>query len=185
MNAQPSVLKWLISLRSSTREANWEELYRAELPHVYNFFRYRVGDGPLAEDLTSTTFEKAWRFRHQYRRETAAFSTWLFGIARNVAIDYFRRNRTHVSLDEACEVADQDSLEETALRRLQFRRLLHLMRQLPDRERDLLALKYGSGMSNREIAQVTKLSESNIGTILHRTIRLLRAQWDEGKKIHG
>src|SRR5580765_5538052 len=42
------------------READWDALYAEQLPRVYNFFRYRVGDGPVAQDLTSATFEKAW-----------------------------------------------------------------------------------------------------------------------------
>jgi RNA polymerase sigma-70 factor, ECF subfamily len=70
------------------KETDFERLYRAELPGIYNFFRYRVGDGPLAEDLTADTFEKAWRNRNRYRYDLAAFSTWLFTIARRVAQDH-------------------------------------------------------------------------------------------------
>ena len=71
--------------RASATEANFEELYRAALPRIYNYFRYRAGDGQIAEDLTSETFEKAWRNRERYRHDLAAFSTWLFTIARRVA----------------------------------------------------------------------------------------------------
>ena len=71
--------------RTASAEANFEEYYRAELPRVYNFFRYRVGNDQIAEDLTSETFEKAWRNRERYRYDLAAFSTWLFTIARRVA----------------------------------------------------------------------------------------------------
>lgn len=72
------------------REEDWDALYAQQLPRVYNFFRYRVGDGPVAEDLTSLTFEKAWRARHRYRRDLGGFGTWLYAIARNVAYDHFR-----------------------------------------------------------------------------------------------
>src|SRR5438045_3109836 len=81
------------------READWDALYADQLPHVYNFFRYRVGDGAVAEDLTSLTFEKAWVARNRYRRDLAAFSTWLMTIARNVAIDHYRRRRDHAPLE--------------------------------------------------------------------------------------
>ena len=83
------------------READWDALFEEQLPRVYNFFRYRVGHGPEAEDLTSTTFEKAWRARHRYRRDLAAFTTWLFTIARNVAVDHFRQRRLHAPLEAA------------------------------------------------------------------------------------
>jgi len=185
MNAHAPVLKWLVSLSSPTREADWEALYRQELPRIYNFFRYRIGDDVLAEDLTSITFEKAWRARHQHRRDLAAFSTWLFAIARNVAIDHFRRRRVELPIDELNEAPAPGDLEGETLRRLQFRRLSRLLAELPDRERELLALKYGSGLTNREIAGLTGVSESNIGTIFYRTLRRLRALWDEGGSQHG
>jgi RNA polymerase sigma-70 factor, ECF subfamily len=185
MNAHAPVLKWLVSLRAPSREADWEALYRRELPRIYNFFRYRMGNDALAEDLTSITFEKAWRSRSQHRDDLAAFSTWLFAIARNVAIDHFRRRRVEVPIEELNESPAPGNLEAEILRRSQFRRLSRLMDELPDRERELLALKYGSGLTNRGIAELTGVSESNIGTILYRTVRRLRMLWDEGGSQHG
>jgi len=162
------------------READWEALYAEQLPRVYNYFRYRVGDGPAAEDLTSLTFEKAWRARHRYRRDLAAFGTWLFTIARNVATDHFRQHRPHVSLDEAADVRADTTPEEIAERRSDDERLNRLLASLPERERELLSLKYGADLTNRAIARLTGLSESNVGTILHRSIATLRAAWNEG-----
>jgi RNA polymerase sigma factor (sigma-70 family) len=75
------------------REVDWEAVYQADLPRLYNFFRYRVGDDLVAEDLTAETFEKAWRNRHRYRYDLAAFSTWLFTIAKNILADYFRKHK--------------------------------------------------------------------------------------------
>ena len=59
-------------------------------------------------------------------------------------------------------------------------RLAKLVGRLADQENDLVALKYGADMTNREIARVTGLSESNVGTILHRTVGRLREAWDHG-----
>ena len=162
------------------READWDALYELELPRIYNFFRYRVGDGPEAEDLTATTFEKAWRARQRYRRDLASFRTWLFAIARNVAIDHFRQKRDHAPLEEAEGLPGGETPEDAAVRRSDVARLSHLLSLLPERERELLALKYGAGLTNRAIARMTGLSESNVGTIVHRTVALLRAGWNEG-----
>src|SRR5262245_59567059 len=87
------------------REQDWDALYTEQLPRIYNFFRYRVGRGAVAEDLTSITFEKAWRARHRYRRDLGSFTAWLFTVARHVAVDHYRQHRAHVSLDEAAELA--------------------------------------------------------------------------------
>jgi RNA polymerase sigma-70 factor (ECF subfamily) len=162
------------------READWDALYREQLPRVYNFFRYRVGAGPVAEDLTSLTFEKAWVARHRYRRDLAAFSTWLMTIARNVAVDHYRQQRSQVSLEEAAELPAGDTPEQLAERRSDVEQLGRLLEGLPERERELLSLKYGAGLTNRAMARMTGLSESNVGTILHRTLQGLRAEWPEG-----
>src|SRR5687768_4360403 len=95
---------------------DWDGVYAEQLPRVYNFFRYRVGDGPVAEDLTSVTFEKAWRARHRYRRDLAGVSTWLLVIARRVVIDHYRATKHHVPLDEAGEIAGGATPDEIAER---------------------------------------------------------------------
>jgi RNA polymerase sigma-70 factor (ECF subfamily) len=174
--AMSRIWTWVVP----AREADWDALYATEMPRIYNFFRYRVGDGPEAEDLTSITFEKAWRARHRYRRDLAAFTTWLFAIARNVAIDHYRQQRPHVPLDEAADLPGPETAATAAERRSDAARLAHLLALLPDREREVLSLKYGAGLTNRAIAGMTGLSESNVGTIVHRTVALLRAGWNEG-----
>ena len=172
------ILEWLAPA-VPVEAVDWDAVYREEMPRVFNYLRYRGLDRATAEDLTSATFEKAWRARDRYRRDRAAVSTWLLAIARNVAIDHFRRNRPEVPLVEDA-ARDEDTPETAALRAGQSLRLTELLRALPERERELLALKYGADATNRAIATLTGLSESNVGTILHRTIGALRARWDEG-----
>ncbi len=182
MGAEMVLGRW-IPWASQIRDADWEALYAEQLPRVYNFFRYRVGHGPVAEDLTSLTFEKAWQARGRYRRDLAAFSTWLMAIARNVAVDHyrFRALRKAAPLEEAEGLPGPLSPEALAIQRSDGERLAQLLATLPDRERELIALKYGAGLTNREIARQLKMTESNVGTILHRTIQRLRADWgDEG-----
>src|SRR5574342_795889 len=86
---------------STQVDVDWEAIYTDQLPRIYNLFRYWTGDNALAQDLTSATFEKAWKHRLRYRQDVAAFSTWLFTVARRVAIDYFRQRHIEVALDNA------------------------------------------------------------------------------------
>ena len=162
------------------READWDALYADQLPRVYNYFRYRVGHGAVAEDLTSLTFEKAWAARNRYRRDLAAFSTWLFTIARNVATDHYRRRRNHAPLEAAEHVSGGDDPHDLIVHRQELERLSRMLEQLPDRDRELVALKYGADLTNRAIAKQMKLTETNVGTLLHRAVQKLRAGWDEG-----
>lgn len=174
--------QWLPWPRAAT-EAEWEALYVEQLPRIHDFFRYRVGDGPEAEDLTSLTFEKAWGSRHRYRRDLAAFSTWLMAIARNVAIDHYRArgHRRTKPLEAAEAQASGPTPEELAERRSDGERLARLLALLPDRERELMALKYGAGLTHPQIARLMGMTESNVGTLAHRTVQRLRAAWGEGE----
>jgi RNA polymerase sigma-70 factor (ECF subfamily) len=172
------ILEWLAPA-VPVEGVDWDAVYREEMPRVFNYFRYRGFERATAEDLTSATFEKAWRARDRYRRDRAAVSTWLLAIARNAAIDHLRRSRAAVPLVET-DVPDERTPEQTALRGEHLRRLRELLSELPGREREILALKYGAEATNRAIATITGLGESNVGTILHRTIGTLRARWDEG-----
>ncbi|MBI4752145.1 MAG: sigma-70 family RNA polymerase sigma factor [Acidobacteria bacterium] len=177
MSSQTHAMGWILPFTAKAQEADWEVLYKEELPRIFNFFRYRVGDVSLAEDLTSTTFEKAWQHRDRYRRDLAGFSTWLFTIARNVAADHFRRHNVQVPLEAIHDVPSASNPEASAVKQAEFQRLSVLLATLPERERELLALKYGAGLTNRSIAQITGLSESNVGSLLHRTIHSLRESW--------
>ena len=162
------------------RDADWDALYAEQLPRVYNYLRFRVGNDAVAEDLAALTFERAWRARARYRRDLAGFGTWLLAIARNAAIDHLRARRALAPLEAADHVAGGSDPGELAERRSDLRRLAGLLDRLGERERELVALKYGAGWTNRAIAKAVHLSESNVGTILHRTIRVLRAGWNEG-----
>jgi RNA polymerase sigma-70 factor (ECF subfamily) len=166
--------------RHPAREEDWDALYGEQLPRILNFFRYRVGDGATAEDLTALTFEKAWRARRRYRRDLAAFGTWLTAIARNVATDHFRARRPHVPLEAAAELSAGATPEELSERRSEFERLERLLGTLPETDRELIALKYGADMTNRAIAKAIGQSETNVGTRLHRVVQKLRAGWNEG-----
>ncbi len=179
MATKSSFIPWFSAAISAD---DFELIYQAELPRIYHFFCYRFGEGPLAEDLTSATFEKAWRGRGRFRQQ-ASFSTWLFTIARHVAEDYNRKHRHHaeVSLEEADDQPDSAILEEQVEQKADFTQLSLLLARLADRDRELVALKYGAGLTNRAIARLTGLTESNVAVILHRTLQNLRSAWEAKK----
>lgn len=176
-NIPHTALSLVTAASAAPATPDWDAVYAEQLPRVYNFLRYRTGDEALAQDLTSRTFEKAWRQRHRYRSDLGAFSTWLLSIARNAAVDHRRTRRPHAPLEEAADAAAQGTPEEEAVIQSNFARLSALIGELPERQRELLALKYGAGVTNRAIAEITGLSESNVGTILHRAVEALRAGW--------
>jgi RNA polymerase sigma-70 factor (ECF subfamily) len=146
---------------------------------VYRYLFFKVGDSALAEDMTADTFERAWRDRHRYRAERGEWGMWVLGIARHVAVDFLRRRRADLPID--CAEGDNEDrpTEENAHRRAEVARMAKLLSELPGRDRDMVGLKYGAGMTNREIARLTGLSETNVGTIIYRAVARLRRQWEE------
>jgi len=158
---------------------NWKEVYDLLLPRVYHFFWYRTGDPILAEELTSATFEKAWAGRKNYNHNISQFPSWVFGIAKKVAADHFRHRRPEVPIEAVTVPANQNTEKDVEIR-LDCEYLASLLAAFPERERNLLALKYGAELNNREIAKLTGLSETNVGTILYRVVSQLREKWSLG-----
>ncbi len=175
MTPKSAAARWFSAAKP---EVDWDAAYAELLPRVYNFFIYRVDDAALAEDLTATTFERAWQGRSRYRHELSAFQTWLFGIARHVAADHFRQPRRDVALSHATKHADDQVVEETVERQGEVEKLLALLERLSDRDREIIALKYGADLSNVEIARVLKLSETNVSTLIYRIVGKLREEWE-------
>jgi RNA polymerase sigma-70 factor (ECF subfamily) len=173
----------LQALQSLRQPVDWNAVYESELSRIYNYFLYKVGNRELAQDLTTTTFERAWKARGKYNAIIASPSTWLLGISRNILREHFRRNKAVENKIEL--IQDNEQLPspvdvEQSFQEQQDKVLLQsFLLELPEREHDLVALKYGAGLSNREIAKATGLSESNVGSILHRTVTNLRRKWDE------
>jgi len=166
-----------------TDQMDWESVYCSEMPRVYNFFLYCTGERALAEDLTATTFERAWQRRFLYSLRRAVPAAWLFGIARNVWREHLRQHR-HLAAEFMDDfIPSPQNIEQDWQEREERQHLVELLRTLPEREAELIALKYGAGLTNREIARTTGLSESNVGTVLYRTIHWLKQKLeaDDGR----
>ena len=174
MNAENNNVTATIS--GSTAEL-FSRLYEQYLPRIFQYVIYRVGDRTTAEDLTSDIFNKALTNFTKYDSGKAAFSTWIFSIARNTLIDYYRGRSRKQKLQKEAEaevLAFSTSPEEEASRSEEIRKLRECLSLLNPNERELISLKFSSEMTNREISRVTGLSESNVGTILCRAVRKLR-----------
>jgi RNA polymerase sigma-70 factor (ECF subfamily) len=169
MTATPTAL--------DTTWERFETLYRSSRDDIYAYVATLLRDRTAAEDVTALAFERAYRRRRSFDRQRGDERAWLFGIARNAALDELRRRGRHVTL--AFDPADHDrpldppgeDAEQEALRRGTVRAALD---GLAARERELVALKFHAGLSNAEIARVLGITESNAGTLLHRTMTKLR-----------
>jgi RNA polymerase sigma-70 factor (ECF subfamily) len=154
---------------------DWGQVYWDFLPRIYNFVLYKVGDPTVAEDLTSTTFVEVWRCRQRYVATKGALSTWIFTIAHRVVVHHYRQRRTReLPLFDAAHLPNDIIVAELVEKREAISELVRHLNDLSEGDHDLVALKYGARITNREIAQLLGLSESSVGTRLHRIIGRLR-----------
>jgi RNA polymerase sigma-70 factor, ECF subfamily len=154
----------------SEADLAFEELYRSSRDDVYAYVAGLLRDRSAAEEVTATAFERAFRKRRRFDSRRGPARAWLFGIARNAALDELRRRRRQAELaadpaDVGRLQADQDERRASVAAALDG---------LDARERELVALKFFAGLSNAELATVLGISESNAGTKLHRVITKLR-----------
>ncbi len=137
---------------------------------VYAYVAYRIGDGPDAQDVTSATFERALRYRATYDAARGEPIAWLLGIARRLIADSFASRETPA---EPTELEAPDDIEASVLRRLE---LAGAVATLGQRDRELIALRYGADLSARRIAHMLGVSTNAVEVALSRALGRLRAE---------
>lgn len=160
---------------SAPARVSFEALYADTRDALYAYVIGLLRDRDAAEEVTAQAFERAYRRRHQLDQQRGDARAWLFGIARNAALDELRRLRRHavpLAASDLAEFAGEDAASRTDVdASIALRAAIS---ELPTRDRELVALKYWAGLTNREIAAVTGQGESNVGTRLSRIITGLR-----------
>jgi RNA polymerase sigma-70 factor, ECF subfamily len=163
-----------LPLTGAAPAEGFAELYERTFPRVYAYVASLLRDRSAAEDVTAQAFERAYRKRRSYRPARGSMDAWLFGIARNAALDELRRRKRRARLEVDPEDTGSPAPEDHAELAVRRETVRAALASLDGQERDLIALKFAGGLSNGEIARVLRLSESNVGTRLHRTITKLR-----------
>ncbi len=155
---------------------SFSDLYRETVHDVFAYVATIVGDRSASEDVVAQAFERAYRKRRSFDPRRGSARAWIFGIARNAALDELRRRRRTVAL--TAEPADAEAGEhapDAAARRATVRAALG---GLEPRDRELIALRFHGGLSVAEVAKVLGVSESNAGTRIHRAMTKLREACD-------
>lgn len=142
---------------------------------VYAYVAYRIGDGPEAEDVTSATFERALRYRNTYDPRRGEPIAWLLGIARRCIGDSYAES-VPVPGDDQPEVAED--FAPAAEGRIVLAKAVSTLDQ---RDRELVALRYGADLSARQIAEIMDMKVNAVEVALHRALGRLRTQLAEGR----
>ncbi len=135
---------------------------------VYAYVAYRIGPGPDAEDVVSDVFERALRYRSTYDPRKGPPIAWLIGIARRC----LRQSGRPYTVPEAPDVAGANDVAETMVEHLT---LAAALATLDDREREIIALRFGSDLTAREIGEILRVRTNTVEVALYRALRRLRA----------
>lgn len=153
-------------------QSDFARVYSEHVWPIYGFLAYRVGDRDLAEDLTQATFERALRAWSRFDPRRASERTWLLAIARNLLIDHHRRERNRRT-EEIDELASP-TLPGPEERLSASTELTEALMRLSDRDREVLALRYGADLTGPQISELLGLSLGNVQQIVSRSLRKLK-----------
>jgi len=158
------------------------EAYRAK---VQRYFHYRVGHRQAAEDLTTEVFLRVIENLPNYRQQNVPFQAWLFQIARNLAVDYFRRQsvRDHVPLDERI-TSNGEAPDSFVARSLVGEELQQALQRLTDGQSDVIVMRFIADMSIAEVAGALNKSESAVKSLQARGLEALHRILTQRKVVH-
>lgn len=157
------------------------DLYDHYLPQIYRYVFLKVGNKQETEDLTHEVFLSAWQNLKDYRSQGFPFSTWLYQIAHNRVIDYYRTRKSHSSLDEIDEnfVKLASTVEKDLDLAIDLAKVRSAIHKLKDDQQDVIVMRFVEEMSHREIAEVMGRSEGAVRLIQHRALTFLKEMLEQ------
>jgi RNA polymerase sigma-70 factor (ECF subfamily) len=166
--------------RAASSDAELRRVYREHVSTVFAFFSYSVSR-ETAEDLTASTFERVIRAWDSYDPQRGPERAWVLAIARNLLTDHYRRQRHRetLSTDQHPLLLDSLRSDDWVERRLSYAELQDWLAQLGQRDREVLALRYGADLPATDIATLTGLTAANVHQIISRSLRRLRGLADQ------
>jgi RNA polymerase sigma factor (sigma-70 family) len=164
---------------ASFNEDTFSNFYEEYYKKIYNYIYFKTGNPCSAEELTCHIIEKILTNMHKYNAAASSLNTWIFTIARNSLVDYFRlRSRSERYFGDSEDLRISDEITERpdwAVIRTEQEDLIHgLLEQLPETEREVMILKFWGGLKNIEIASQLSISSSNINVMVFRTLKRLK-----------
>lgn len=151
-------------------------LYDYFFPKIYAYVGWRVGSKIETEDVVSETFMKMLKHIAVYApSKTGTFQAWLYRIAHNTIIDHYRGHRPSVTLEQANDLhVESTDLGERIDSAMLFKKTLEALKELPDREAEIVRLRFIAELSNQEIASVLGIAEKSVSGALSKALAKLR-----------
>lgn len=150
------------------------ELYQKYLDRIYRYIYFRVQNNPHdAEDIAGEVFFKAWEKLNTYKDNRIGFQAWIYTIAHNAVIDYYKRTKKITRLDE--RVADTgQNVEDEVLQKNQLEYVLNALSMLTDEQKQVVTLRFVEGFDHNEIAEIMHKKEDAVRALQYRALKILK-----------
>ncbi|MCF7918075.1 RNA polymerase sigma factor [Candidatus Gracilibacteria bacterium] len=176
----------LVDRAKTGDEGSFEKIFEMFFDKIFRYVSFRVAEEE-SEDIVSDVFLKVVESLHSYHaRPKVGFNAWIFRIAHNTLIDFYRRKKDFLGLEDEdsedffIQIPDENPLPHEMVNQiLTNKRLYEILKKLPPLQREILELKYLEDMSNSEISEITGKNEGNIRVIQLRALREIRKMWEE------
>jgi RNA polymerase sigma-70 factor (ECF subfamily) len=156
------------------------QLYDRFVDKIYKYIYYRVNSKTEAEDLTAHVFLKSWEAIGRYHWTDRPFGAWLYRIAHNVVVDYFRTHRDIASLDDATATEHIGSdFEDVIEHQMTADSLRIALSRLTHDQQEVIILKFLEGYNTTEIAEILGKQEGAVRTLQHRALTRLTAMFSQ------
>src|SRR3989344_4914858 len=168
--------KNLVDKARKGRPEAFGALYGYYLPRIYRFVLFKVSHKQQAEDITQHAFMKAWEGMGGYKPQGHPFGSWLYRIARNSVIDYYRKNEPQVNIEEVSPEAlgiDNSLIAKLEIK-LDWEEVLGAISSLNEVEQDVLIMRFVEDLPHEEVAKAVDKSENAVKVIQHRAIKKLK-----------
>lgn len=151
-------------------------LYDLYVKKIYDFIYYKTYHCETAEDLASLAFVKALENINSYDLAKGSFSSWLYRIAQNTVIDYWRTKKNEANIEDVWDLAETEDIDTDLDNRQQLAEIRKYLKKIKPKQRKIVMLRLWQQMSYREIAEIAGLSEANCKMTYSRVMRTLKAE---------
>lgn len=151
-------------------------LYDKYIKKIYNYLYYRVPDKVVAEDVCSQTFIKALKAINTYSENKGSFSAWLYRIAKNSLVDYYRGHKRDLNVDDLWYLKDDTDIENTADKEIKLDKVRDCLKHLRKEQKEIIILRVWDELSYSEIAEIVEKSEASCKMIFSRSLERIKQE---------
>jgi len=155
-------------------------LYNFYFPKIYRYILKRVGDKEIAEDIVSTTFLKVFTCLEKYSYQGHSFGAWVYRIATNNLIDYYRKKpKQAINIENIEDLKDDRNPEpgNTFDKEKEKEKTRKMLEFLPSRYQEVIYLKFFANMTSNEISKIMNITENNMRVLVFRALKKIREQY--------